>query len=287
MSELIELDTVEVFASGLPHPEGVVFDRDGNCYTGISYSDHESGGPVMRITPDGSNAEELANTGGRILGIAIGSDGDLYGCDGKLGAVFRISSDGRVSSFLDSVPRWSLMMPNFGVFDSDGTFYVSDSGTATAGEKSGAILRVSRSGRAEVLVDGLIFANGLALDEDQGALYVVETRDDRVLRVDLESAQANTDVYAENLSSGPDGLALDSEGVLWATATRGSRLYAISDRENVRMGVEDAEDRLLHMPSNLAFSPDGSPVAYVANLFGQHISRVPMPASGRPLAHLH
>lgn len=286
MSLTIELDDVDVFATGLPHPEGVVIDADGWLYTGLSHGDHVAGGPVVRVSPDGVAVEELADTGGRVLGLAMDRRRRLYACDAANRVIARIDPDGRTETLAEEIGGWRLRLPNFCAFDSDGVLYVSDSGTATAGQPTGAVLRLAPDGRGEVLVDGLVYANGLAVDESAGCLYVVETRDDRVRRIELDTATPRAEVYASGLAHGPDGLALDNRGVLWATVTRPSRLCAITDVDRVEIAVTDLHDRRLNLPTNLAFDPAGAPEAFVANLFGDHLSRVRMPHPGRRLPHL-
>ena len=71
------------------------------------------------------------------------------------------------------------------------------------------------SGAVE-LADGLAFANGIALDEDQGWLYVAETMGSRVLRyrVDVRAGRIGARTVALEVDH-PDNLELDGDGRLW------------------------------------------------------------------------
>ena len=71
------------------------------------------------------------------------------------------------------------------------------------------------AGSAVLLVDGLVFANGLALDEAAGVLYVAETMGDRVLRFRMDPAGAVSERTVALELNGPDNLELDDQGRLW------------------------------------------------------------------------
>lgn len=97
----------------------------------------------------------------------------------------------------------------------------------------GALLRLDfRHGQfaaqADVLRDGLRYANGLVLDEQNGALYLSEMMADRVLRFDL-------DLLAGSIGSPntlidvplPDNLELDAHGRLWVTLPLSNQVIVV------------------------------------------------------------
>jgi sugar lactone lactonase YvrE len=69
---------------------------------------------------------------------------------------------------------------------------------------------------AVALVEGLNFANGIALDETAGYLYVAETMGSRVLRfrLDVEAGQVSDQTVALEVNH-PDNLELDRQNRLW------------------------------------------------------------------------
>ncbi len=85
----------------------------------------------------------------------------------------------------------------------------------------GALLRLGFqdgrfAGAAELVVDSLEFANGLAIDEATGDLYLAETLGARVLRyrVDLAAGRVTErKVFVDSV--GADNLELDGAGNLW------------------------------------------------------------------------
>lgn len=281
-----DLAGVGVLARGVPHPEGVVFDSTGACYTGTAVGDRNQPGPIVRIGTDGA-VDEVAHTGGRVLGLAIDADDVLWACDARLGAVVRVDPrTGGCETILDHVGDRHLLLPNFALFDTAGRLFVSDSGTATAGEPTASVWRLDPDGHVEVVADGLVFANGLALDDRRSRLYVVETRDDRVRCFDVapDGSLSGRRTLAEGLAHGPDGLALDDAGVVYVTVTRGSSIVAIDPTTEQRaLVIDDPGDRVLHAPSNLAFRP-GSNEVVIANLFGDHLSTCHVERPGSTLA---
>src|SRR3954451_7931258 len=89
---LLADDAVSVFIDGtvsdpqLDHPECVAVAPDGSVWCGGER------GQIFRIEPDGSALEQVASTGGFCLGLAFSAAGDLYVCDLKHAAVFRLAA---------------------------------------------------------------------------------------------------------------------------------------------------------------------------------------------------
>jgi sugar lactone lactonase YvrE len=70
--------------------------------------------------------------------------------------------------------------------------------------------------KAELVRDGLYYANGLALDESRGFLYLAELGADRVLRFRLDVASGRIEGQSTLLEvAAPDNLELDGRGRLW------------------------------------------------------------------------
>ena len=142
---------------------------------------------------------------------------------------------------------------NTAVRDSRGAIWFTQSthNTPEAGEArmwaavdiprpEGALLRLgTRDGRlvseAEVLVDSLFFANGVAIDESSGQLYLAETVGGRVLRyrVDLDSGRVSErTVFVDSV--GADNLELDGEGHLWVAVPLSNELMVVNTSTGAR-----------------------------------------------------
>src|SRR5882762_3270906 len=117
----IPIEEFEIFANGLDHPECLAFDHDGFLWAG------GEAGQVYRISPDGS-VQTIAELGGFCGGVAWSSDdSELYVCNPKLGIV-KVKRTGEWSVFATHVGDSKLVCPNYGLFDSAGNYYVTDSG---------------------------------------------------------------------------------------------------------------------------------------------------------------
>jgi sugar lactone lactonase YvrE len=258
---MIPSEEIEIFATLPEGPEGLAFDRAGFLYSG------PANGWVYRVTPDG-RVDVFAQPGGRVTGVSVDPWGrDLFVCNFALGLVQRISRDGNVSNFAESIGGRSLGRPNFCAFDARGDLLVTNSGEA--------IFRVTRDGKVAVFADGFQFSNGLAVAPDGRHVFVVESDAERVTRIEIgaDGTAGGRVTYAEGLRHRPDGLALDLEGNLYVTLVRSDKIVVVDLRGNVRTLLEDRSGRV-RGPSNCAFGGDGFDELYFANLWGNHIGRV-------------
>ena len=127
---VIPLDRTTVFFDGiftipqLNHPEGIAIDTQGNIWCGGER------GEVFRIDRDGCFIGQVATTGGFSLGIAFDGQGNLFVCDIKNSAIFRLNiKTGYLCRFADGDGKCKRMhIPNVPVVDvGNGFLYVSDS----------------------------------------------------------------------------------------------------------------------------------------------------------------
>lgn len=80
----------------------------------------------------------------------------------------------------------------------------------------------------EVVVDGLLFANGLVLDEARGRLYLNELTANRILSFRLDVAAGTVSdrrVLAEVPT--PDNIEMDADGLLWVGSPLGGRMMIV------------------------------------------------------------
>jgi sugar lactone lactonase YvrE len=197
-------------------PEDVVLDEDGWIVTGVD------DGRLLRISPDGSSISTLADTGGRPLGIERHPDGGFVVCDARRG-LLRVTPDGAVETLSDG-----YMFCNNASVAADGTIYFTDSsrrfglehwrGDILEHSGTGRLLKRSVSGDIEVLLDGLQFANGVALAADESWVAVAETGGYCVRRLWLTGPRAGVREHlVENLPGFPDNIALGEDGLVWIT----------------------------------------------------------------------
>jgi sugar lactone lactonase YvrE len=208
---------VEINGTG---PEDVAVDAEGRVITGVV------DGRILRVTADGGRIEQIADTGGRPLGVEVAADGRLIVCDADRG-LLRVDPDsGTVETLVDEVGGERLKLVDNAAVGSDGSIYFSDSSRRFAlvnyradlfeHSGTGRLLRRAPTGEVEVLLDGLQFANGVALAADESFVAVAETGAYRVSRLWLTGPRAGEqDVLIDNLPGFPDNLSTGADGRIW------------------------------------------------------------------------
>jgi sugar lactone lactonase YvrE len=200
-------------------PEDVVVDEQGQVFTGVD------DGRILRIAPDGLRIDTVADTGGRPLGIELYRDGGLLVCDSARGLLAVDPRDGSVRTLV-ARGEHDLRFCNNAAVAADGTIYFSDSSQRVDVEHwkadllehagTGRLLRRAPDGEVEVLLDGLHFANGVALAPDESFLVVAQTGMYRLDRLWLTGERAGScEVFADNLPGFPDNMSTGSDGLLW------------------------------------------------------------------------
>jgi gluconolactonase len=279
---LLDPSRASVFFDGiltdprLDHPEGLAVHRDGSVWCGGER------GQVFRVDPDGTSIEEVASTGGFCLGMAFGRDDDLFVCDLKHAAVFRVETGtGRVERFADGVGGHRLRIPNSPAFDAQGRLYVSDSHQF---DRPGpGVLRFGPDGRGELWYGhDLVFANGLAVSPDGAHLYVAETFANRVSRIAIrdDGSAGEREAVAATPDAWPDGLAFDVAGNLYVGCYEPSQVLRVDPEGRVQVLFREWSAHLLAHPTNLAFR---GATMFTANLGRWHLTRLEVGVEGLAL----
>lgn len=210
-------------------PEDIVLTDDGTLYTGTS------DGSILKVTEEGNRIDRVAHTGGRPLGIELLADGRLLVCDADEGLLAVDASSGDIERLVVSVDGERLGCTNNAAVAPDGTIWFTDSsrrfpvhhykGDIIEHTGTGRLIRRDPDGTLETVLDGLHFANGVALDPDGGFVLVAETGMYRIQRLWLTGERAGiTEVFAE-MPGFPDNLSTGPTGTFWcAMASSRNRL---------------------------------------------------------------
>lgn len=204
-------------------PEDVAVDVDGRVYAGLV------DGTLVRLPAGGGPPEVVGRTGGRPLGIEIDAAGHLVVCDAQRGLLRVDPATAQVRTLVaagELVGGLPLRVCNNAAVAGDGTIYFSDSSQRFELEHwkadllehsgTGRLLRRDADGAVEVVLEGLQFANGVALAADGSFVVVAETGGYRLTRRWLSGPRAGAvDRLAENLPGFPDNLSLGSDGLIW------------------------------------------------------------------------
>ena len=254
-------------------PEDVAVGHDGALYA-TSYS-----GIILRIDPASHRVSEFARTGGRPLGIEAAPDGTLLVANAYAG-LQRVSQNGDVTDLLTAldgeplgyaddlavagtgVVYFSDASSKFGARDWGGTYPASLLDILEHGGHGRIIEFDPQSGRSSVLVDGLDFANGVAIAADDSYLLIAETGSYRILRHWLQGPEAGTtEVLIDNLPGLPDNINGGGEDRFWIglVAPRDAKLDSLSDKPFLRKVVQrlPAFLRPSAVPSSHVIAIDG------------------------------
>ncbi len=215
-------DTLTVIPVPGPGAEDVLVGRDGRVYTGTE------DGSVFAVSADGQQVVRVGNTGGRPLGIEQLADGRLLVCDAHRGLLALDPADGAVETLVDLVSGKPMVFCNNAAVHSDGTIYFSDSSKVHPIEKwkadiaedthTGRLLRRRSDGQVDVLIEGLRFANGVALAADESFVCVAESGGRTVVRRWLTGPRrGQVDHLVADLPGYPDNIALGTDGLIWVT----------------------------------------------------------------------
>jgi gluconolactonase len=267
---------VRAVATGIDHPEAVAW-HAGHLYCGTESGD------LLRIDPATGAIEVVARTGGFLLGLAFDAAGTCTACDLAGGRLVRIAPDGSSETLLDSVEGRRLISPNYIVYTSDGTMWVTESGSGWTAD-DGYLFRIPPGGEAEIVDDACHrFPNGLALAPDGRRLYVVESRWPGVSSYPIESGElgAREELLALP-GTVPDGLAVDVDGALYIGCWRPDRIYRLSPAGALEVYLDDHTAEFMSTPTNLAFGGDDMRTLYLACLAGWSVSAVACEVAGHP-----
>lgn len=294
--------TFAVLPDGLRFPEGITANpRTGDIFVG-TFDFGPNANALLRYDDRGRLQARRDFGGTPLLGLAFGPrDGKVYVANFGASQIQRIAARFDATSAVETVATVPALgapadrsvpnpdgssdtikfgsnrfpAPNAMVFDKSGNLYVSDSFQGAIWRIDNAHACAAPCAVALVKHDPLLAtagfppfgANGLALARDGGALYIANTGDDRVLKLDLAGGALS--VFAESVN-GADGLAMDAHGLLWVAANQADALAALNDKGRVVAGIgafdgidrDGAPDGLLFPASLVIVGRD----AFIANL---------------------
>lgn len=207
-------------------PEDAAIGPDGRVFMA------SHGGKILAYDPSTGTLSTYADTGGFPLGISVGADGTLYVADAARG-LLAIDTNGAVSVLTDTAPDGSAI--NYADdldIAPDGSIYFTDASTKFGAVANGGtfpasfldlmehgghgrVLKYDPSTKATTLVlDGLNFANGLAINAAGTHFLVLETGSYTIKRVALDGSGV-AEVIVQNTPGFPDNIARAPDGTFW------------------------------------------------------------------------
>jgi sugar lactone lactonase YvrE len=200
-------------------PEDVVVGPDGVIYTGLL------DGRILSVAPEDGAAREVANTGGRPLGLEATPDGRLLICDSPKGLMELDLKSGALKTLVSHDGAERLIFCSNVVAAPGGELFFTVSSMRYAvpdwkkdiveNVPTGRVYRRAADGALTRMMDGLRFANGLVRARDGKSLIVAETAGRRLLRLWLAGERAGTSEVIAELPGFPDNLGAGDDGLVW------------------------------------------------------------------------
>jgi gluconolactonase len=227
---------LETLATGFRWIEGLVWMADARC---LLFQDLPNDRTMRWI--DGAGVSVYRSPSRYANGQTRDRQGRLVACSHLDRCLYRTELDGAVTTLVDAHAGKRLNAPNDVVVKSDGTIWFTDplygisndfEGERQVSEQPPALYRFDpASGDIRVMASDFAGPNGLAFSPDESRLYVAETgdqtRDDPVqmIRVfdvaDDGVALSGGGVFHRVDPGYCDGMRIDEDGNLWASAADG------------------------------------------------------------------
>ena len=265
------IDTrLEVLVEGLDHPECAVWDPIRGCVWAGG-----EGGQLYRVDLDTRHVHEEAHAPGFVLGLAVDGRGRLAVCvsEGEISLCVADENEVRV------VAR-GFTFPNFPAFAPDGVLYLSDSGRWA--QNNGCVWRVDVDGSAAHFSTALPhFPNGCAVSPDGRFLWLVESYEPTVNRLDLGTGEVELVTRLDGTV--PDGIALVENGTILVSCYRPDRIYHVGADGHAEVVADDPQGTLLCAPTNVCFVGGELDRVVSANLGRWHLTLLDLGLRGAPL----
>ena len=258
--------------------EGPVFDDAGNLYVSdIPW------GRVFRVDTAGQWSL-VAEYDGEPNGLKFLDARTLLVTDYKNGLMRLDVPTGTVTPHLQRRNSERFKGVNDLVFDAAGNLYFTDQGQTGLHDPTGRLYRLRPDGQLDLLLANVPSPNGVALSPDGKLLYLAVTRGNCVWRVPLlpdGSVAKVSQFFTSYGPSGPDGLAVDTQGrVLVANPGLGV-VWVLNHRAEPVQVLRGAVGASL---TNLAFGGVDRRTLHVTDSTHGQVLRTAMDAPGLALA---
>lgn len=250
------------------YTEGPAIGADGSFYFTTL-----SGGKIGKLSQHGEYTEW--GKGPCPNGQVILSNGDHLFCDSATAGIVKHSSSGKLLEYivLDRCAGEKVSTPNDLIIDSVGNIYFTDSIRS-----HGKVFFKGVDGSEKVVATGIDYANGLALSKDECYLFVAESFQNRLLKLEIKVpgvAASAPEVFFDlpknasgNITDNlPDGLKVDRDGNIWVAHYGMGAVQVISSKGELRASLSTS----LPLTSNLCFveDEDGVKTVLITGGFGE------------------
>ncbi|XP_054808215.1 protein STRICTOSIDINE SYNTHASE-LIKE 5-like [Prosopis cineraria] len=240
-------------------PEDLVYDGGGG---GVIYAGC-SDGWIKRVTVNDSVSDLVVhnwvNTGGRPLGLALSSNGDILVSDADKG-LMRVTKEGKVRVLVEEVGGVRFKLTDGVDVAEDDTIYFTDASYKYSlsnfmldfleGKPHGRLMSFDPStNHTTLLASKLYFANGVAVSPDQQYVVFCETLMRRCRKYNIKgSKKGKIENFVQHLPGLPDNIHYDAQSQLYWIAmtmssneTSGAGLVGVDMEGKAKCGYNDRE----------------------------------------------
>ncbi len=257
---------VEKLAGGMKFTEGPVWLPSEKK---LVFSDIPNSKLMQWSEADGLSVyrdSEQAN--GNILDL----QGRIISCQHKARNVIRIEADGSTTLLADRFDGKRFNSPNDVAIRSDGTLWFTDPPWGLTGSREipgNWVYKLEpKTGRVEVVHKYLAMPNGIVFSPDESRIYIADTGGHkRHPDPDFHKLPATIQCYEINnegnlgkklfqIASGSDGMAVDTQGNLYATHGGKVHIYDADGNERQQINVPEG-------PANVCFGGDDHKTLFI------------------------
>jgi sugar lactone lactonase YvrE len=261
------LEQIEILEmKGTHGPEGLAF-LNGELYATTRE------GWIVRHNPINGKTKNWVHTKGSPLGITFDQNNNLLVADAYLG-LLAITPNGSITTLTNRVDgsaedysktnhsQINSLQINYADdvdIAADGKIYFSDASTKFAARANGGTYQASlldtlehgghgrllvynpKDKTTKILINGLNFANGVAVAADSSFVLVIETGSYRIHKYWLQGEKAGqSEIVIDNLPGFPDNIVRGHEGRFWVglVAPRNKLLDALSNYPFIRKMIQ-------------------------------------------------
>ena len=246
---------MEILAEGFDWTEGPVWIEDGGylLYSDIPpnsiYKWSESEGNSLYLKPSGFTGEIVRKGEPGSNGLLLNKNGMLVLCQhgDRRVAMMDAPLNNPSPTFVtiaDSYEEKRFNSPNDAVYHSKGDLYFTDPPYGLEGNINDpakeipyqGVYRVDKEGGVHLMTDSLTRPNGIGLSPDEKTLYVANSDKEKMwysaYDLDEEGNAVSGRLFYDVTSNksegkgGPDGMAVDRNGNLWATGPGGVWVFS-------------------------------------------------------------
>lgn len=284
----IEIEDVRVTGNNLIRPAGIMVADDGTIYA------TDAKGCCSRTVK--GNTAFFGTLGGTPNGLCLDDKGNCIIANIGNGKVQLLTTNGDQQDLLDGDQGSRMYIPNFPFLDFHKRLWITCSVDDFEADPSmqpgsdGCLILIEKDKDPRIVVEGIFFPNGIALDKEEKFVYIAEMMMRRIVRfpINKDNSLGPGEVYGPQIlghQAFPMGIAFDEAGNLWITFTTTNSIGFINPAGDLEMYLEDPQGLVLQAPAGICFGGKDRKTAFIGSMKEAKIPCFAVPYPGLRLVH--